>query len=93
MEGRSRDRVDVDGGAEHVVQTAARNRQGGHRGSGGTDACRVWHCVDAVCRVLPWMSWAAGADIAGYRKSVVSVNRTAYHGHFELLRLETGFEQ
>jgi hypothetical protein len=30
--------------------------------------------------------------IAGYRKSVVSVNRTAYHGYFEFLRLETGFE-
>ena len=37
--------------------------------------------------------WGDIYDIAGYRKSVVSVNRTAYHGYFEFLRLETGFEQ
>jgi hypothetical protein len=33
-----------------------------------------------------------GVVIAGYRKSVVSVNRTVYHGYFGFLRLETGFE-
>jgi hypothetical protein len=31
--------------------------------------------------------------IAGYLKTLVLDNRTAYHGHFEFLRLETGFEQ
>jgi hypothetical protein len=30
--------------------------------------------------------------IAGYRITVVLDNRTAYHGYFEFLRLETGFE-
>ena len=32
-------------------------------------------------------------SIAGYLKTLVLDNRTAYHGYFELLRLETGFEQ
>jgi hypothetical protein len=32
-------------------------------------------------------------SIAGYLRTLVLDNRTAYHGHFELLRLETGFEQ
>jgi hypothetical protein len=31
-------------------------------------------------------------SIAGYRKTLVLDNRTAYHGYFEFLRLETGFE-
>jgi hypothetical protein len=30
--------------------------------------------------------------IAGYRKTLVLDNRTAYHGYFVFLRLETGFE-
>jgi hypothetical protein len=31
-------------------------------------------------------------SIAGYRKTLVLDNRTAYHGYFEFLRLEAGFE-
>ena len=30
--------------------------------------------------------------IAGYRRTLVLDNRTAYHGYFEFLRLEAGFE-
>jgi hypothetical protein len=30
--------------------------------------------------------------IAGYLKTLVLDNRTAYHGYFEFLRLDTGFE-
>jgi hypothetical protein len=30
--------------------------------------------------------------IAGYHKTLVLDNRTAYHGYFDFLRLETGFE-
>jgi hypothetical protein len=32
------------------------------------------------------------STFAGYLKTLVLDNRTAYHGHFEFLRLETGFE-
>jgi hypothetical protein len=37
---------------------------------------------------------AGGArpSIAGYLKTLVLDNRTAYHGYFNFLRLETGFE-
>jgi hypothetical protein len=33
------------------------------------------------------------AHIAGYLRTLVLDNRTAYHEYFELLRLETGFAQ
>jgi hypothetical protein len=32
-------------------------------------------------------------SIAGYRRTLVLDNRTAYHRYFDFLRLETGFEQ
>jgi hypothetical protein len=31
-------------------------------------------------------------SIAGYRRTLVLDNRTAYHGYFDFLRLETGFQ-
>jgi hypothetical protein len=34
-----------------------------------------------------------GGVIAGYRKTLALDNRTAYHGYFNFLRLETDFEQ
>ena len=61
----------------------------------------AWHPIPV--HVVPQRCfWGRSSDsscsrhtvtIAGYRKSVVSVNRTAYHGYFDFLRLETGFEQ
>jgi hypothetical protein len=42
---------------------------------------------------LPTIAFHGTDDIAGYRKTPVLDNRTAYHGYFECLRLGTGFEQ
>ena len=41
---------------------------------------------------LQFRSTTGPITIAGYRKTPVLDNRTAYHGYFEFLRLETGFE-
>jgi hypothetical protein len=44
-------------------------------------------CVEAA----PMLSMMLPMIIAGYRRTLVLDNRTAYHGYFEFLRLETGF--
>jgi hypothetical protein len=47
-----------------------------------------------TCYLIPHPTTAlADLSIAGYLKTLVLDNRTAYHGYFEFLRLETGFEQ
>jgi hypothetical protein len=46
----------------------------------------------ALCPSNYGTRFAANGDIAGYRKTPVLDTRTAYHGYFEFLRLETGFE-
>jgi hypothetical protein len=45
-----------------------------------------------VLEILRIRVRAGNADIAGYLKTLVLDNRTTYHGYFDFLHLETGFE-
>jgi hypothetical protein len=46
----------------------------------------------ALTLAFIWLPFWPAGPIAGNRKTLALDNRTAYHGQFDFLRLEPGFE-